>query len=184
MILWIVGLSGAGKTTLGREVYAQWKARDAATVLVDGDEIRAIFGADRGGQAFTLSGRRQNADRIVEICNWLDRQGINVVCCVLCIFPDVLAENRHRFTRYFEVFLDAPLESVMARDAKGIYAGAKQGTVGDVVGIDIPFPRPLASDLVIANGESPFDPVRIAAEVLDRAGIGADVGARKSAPQR
>lgn len=166
MIVWLVGLSGAGKTTLGRELYAQWKKLDPATVLVDGDEMRAIFGADRGPDAYALSGRRQNADRIVEVCSWLDRQRINVVCCILCIFPEVLAENRKRFRRYFEVFVDAPMDQLVERDNKGLYAGARSGAIPNVVGVDIPFPRPLGADLVVNNSGRGFDVAAIASNLL------------------
>ena len=168
MITWIIGMSGAGKTTLGRELVSQWKRQDPATVLVDGDEIRAVFAADRGDDAYTIAGRRRNAERIVGICSWLDQQQINAVCCVLCIFPDVLAENRRKFSNYFEIFVDAPMERLVERDSKGLYAAARKGTMPNVVGVDIPFPRPQTSDLVVENSAPHFDVPSVASEVLAR----------------
>lgn len=171
MILWIVGLSGAGKTTLAREVLARWKVRDRATVLVDGDEMRGIFNADKEVGAHSIAGRRQNAERIVALCAWLDRQGINAVCALLSIFPDLMAENRRRFGAYFEVFLDAPLDILEARDSKGLYAGARAGTMRDVVGVDIPFPRPANADMVVRNDAATFPVASVATEILDRIGV-------------
>lgn len=167
MIVWIVGLSGAGKTTIGREVYALWKQRDPATVLVDGDEIRAIVGADREG-AYTIAARRQNAERLASLCAWLDTQEINAVCCALCIFPDVLAGNRKRFRRYFEVFVDAPMSRLEERDSKGLYAAARAGKTSNVVGVDIPFPRPSAADFVVDNSGAALAARSIAGDILRR----------------
>ena len=77
MIVWLVGLSGAGKSTIAREMHKQWQAKDPATVLIDGDEVRGIFKHDSGPEAYTTAGRRVNAERIAAMCVWLDRQNIN-----------------------------------------------------------------------------------------------------------
>ena len=170
MVIWIIGLSGAGKTTLGREIARQWRLRAPNCVLLDGDELRAVFGHDRG-DAYTVSGRRLNAERLTALCALLDGQGINVVCCILSLFPEMRADNRRRFSRYFEVFLRTPLPVLMARDTKGLYAAAASGAARDVVGVDIPFPEPVGADLVIdTSGELP-DIAPLAARVLQRAGI-------------
>lgn len=155
MVVWLVGQSGAGKSTIGREVHRRWQAREANTVLVDGDEIRAIFKHEAREKDYSVVGRRVNAERIVEICRWLDGQGINVVCCILCIFPDVLAANRELFSDYREVYVSASMEVLRARDTKGLYAAAERGEQRDVVGVDIPFPVPATPDLVVdASGAS------------------------------
>ncbi len=165
MVIWLVGLSAAGKTTIGRRLYDMRKRHNGATVLVDGDEIRRIFKHDRHPAAYSVEGRRANAERIVELCAWLDNQGIDVICCVLCIFPDVLEANRQRFSDYFEVFVDVPLEVAERRDVKGVYGPARRGESANVVGLDIPFPRPEGADLVIDNGQEGVDSDVLAAEI-------------------
>ena len=173
MIVWLVGMSGAGKSTIGREVHRIWKASDPGTVLVDGDTVRAIFRADQSPTDYSIGGRRQNAERIVEICKWLDGEGLNVVCCILAIFPDILSRNREEFSNYFEVFVDAPLERLVERDVKGVYGSTVSGSPENVVGLDIPFPRPVSPDLVIDNGAFSHPPEDWAHLVLKRAGISA-----------
>lgn len=148
MVIWLIGLSGSGKSTLGKEVARQLRKISPNTVLLDGDEIRKVFAHDRGDDPYTIEGRRTNAERIVALCEMLDNQGINVVCCILSIFPDMRVENRKRFKEYFEIFMDAPLDVLVKRDVKGIYAAAKRGEIKHIVGIDIPFERPTGSDLV------------------------------------
>jgi adenylylsulfate kinase len=170
MVIWLVGLSGSGKTTLGREVKRQWSEKEPNTVLLDGDELRAFLQHDRTADAYTVAGRRLNADRAAALCEMLDRQGINVVCCMLAIFPDILALNRTRFRKYFEVFMDAPLEELQRRDVKGLYAAARAGRSANVVGIDIPFPRPVCPDMVIDSSGECTDIAVLATRVLATAG--------------
>lgn len=166
MVVWLIGLSGSGKTTLGTEVARQWQTIAPNTVFLDGDLMREIFQHDQGDAPFTVEGRRIAAKRMVALCEFLDRQGINVVCAILSIFQDMRTENRKRFTRYFEIFMDAPLEVLKRRDMKGLYSAAERGEMGNVVGIDIPFERPVGPDMIIDSSTDCPDIERLAAEVL------------------
>ena len=169
MVIWMIGMSGSGKTTLGREVVRQWRETTSNVVFLDGDELREIFNKDRGEQAYTVEGRRRNAERITALCNMLDQQNINVVCCILSIFADMRAENRTRFSRYFEVFMDAPLDVLRQRDVKGLYSAYERGETSNVVGIDIPFEPPASADMVIdSSGEDP-ELERLASAILEKA---------------
>jgi len=171
MVIWMIGLSGAGKSTLGREVAKQLRAIKPNTVLLDGDELRKVFAHDKGDAPYTVQGRRLNAERIVALCEMLDSQDIHVVCCILSIFPDMRLENRTRFSRYFEVFMDAPMEVLMARDVKGMYAASARGEVGDVVGINIRFERPVGSDVTIDTSSNDADIPLLASNILEQAGL-------------
>jgi len=168
MVIWLIGLSGSGKTTLGSEVVRQWRATEPNTLLVDGDEVRRIFGLDKQAADYSLAGRRVNAERVFELCGFLDAQAQNVVCSVLSVFPDLRARARASFQRYFEVFLNPPMETLLERDTKGLYRRARAGEMPNVVGVDIPFPPPTEADLEIDTSQSADIPA-LARSILDQA---------------
>jgi adenylylsulfate kinase-like enzyme len=171
MILWIIGISGSGKSTIAGEVYRQWKPRAPNLVLLDGDALRDAF-AFTHADAYTVEGRRRNGERMQALCRLLDTQQIHVICPILSIFEDQRARNRDLFSRYFEVYLDAALAEAEARDSKGLYAAARAGRMANVVGIDIPFTPPRSPDLVLRNGNPPIDAGLAAARILETIGAG------------
>jgi adenylylsulfate kinase-like enzyme len=168
VIIWLIGLSGAGKTTIGREVWQQWREQDPATVFLDGDILRDVWG-DRLGH--DVEGRARNAHRISHLCRVLDEQGINAVAAVLSIFPEWQAWNRETFSSYYEVFLDLPMEVLKQRDPKGIYAAHDSGEMPLVVGCDLPFPTPPAPDLVLGEDAMKSSPGDLARRILGDSGV-------------
>lgn len=146
MIIWLIGMSGAGKTTLAKALYGRLKPTVPQLVRLDGDEFREIF---RNDTDHTVEGRRRNAERISHFCRVLDQQDVHVIAAVLSIFPDWQEWNRENFRDYFEIFLDVPIDTLKARDEKGLYRNAAAGCIHNVVGVDIDFPRPARPDLVI-----------------------------------
>jgi adenylylsulfate kinase-like enzyme len=148
MVIWIIGLSGTGKTTLATQVVERIRQKNHKVVLLDGDLIRDLFGNDVD---HTIEGRRRNADRLSVLSKFLADQGIHVVAAVLSIFPEWRSWNRENIADYSEVYLKASMETLLRRDIKDLYAKALRGEIIDVVGVDIPFPEPESSDLVVEN---------------------------------
>jgi adenylylsulfate kinase len=172
MIFWIIGLSGSGKTTIGRELFRKLKARAPNTVLIDGDDIRSIFSHNLNDISYSVEGRRINAERIIGLCEMLDRQGMNVVCCTLSIFPDLQDKNRKLFSKYFEVYLNTSMDTLKGRDSRGLYNAAFNGEIKNVVGVDIPFPIPENSDLKIdTSSDNELSIELIASEILANADL-------------
>ena len=171
MVVWVIGLAGAGKTTVAREVVSRLRQRGPA-VLIDGDDVRAIMGNDLG---HTLEDRLQNAWRICRLCRHLDQQGISVVCAILSLFPETQDWNRDHFERYYEVFLDVPMEVLERRDQKGLYSGVKAGRVTQVAGVDLAFTPPPRADLRL-SGDDAIEPPAVIADAIV-AGIDRKFGA-------
>ena len=131
-------------------------------MYLDGDELREIWGDALGHD---LEGRAINAQRISKLCQLLDSQGTHVIAAVLSIFPEWQAWNRETFSQYYEIFLDVPMDIIESRDARGIYKAARLGVIKNVVGVDIPFPRPLKPDLVLKPPEVLETPSSVAARI-------------------
>jgi len=145
-LIWITGYSGAGKTSVARITSEKLKAMDIPVVLLDGDDLRSIFG-ERFGH--TLDDRRQLAYVYSRLCQKIADCGVTVVIATIAMFQSVRIENRASNEKYLEVYLDVPLTVREERDPKGLYkaASARANTVGFLAG----FEEPVNPDLVIAN---------------------------------
>jgi len=163
MVIWIIGLAGSGKTTIGTELYIRLKQEHRNLVLIDGDTVREIMGDDLG---HSVADRKKNADRICNLCRALDRQDLHVVACVLSLFHESQEWNRKNYGQYFEIFIDVSMETLIQRDQKGLYSGARNGTLRDVVGVDIPFEPPRNPDYVIDGNRPLADLEQIVADLL------------------
>jgi adenylylsulfate kinase-like enzyme len=154
MVIWIIGLSGTGKTTLANLVVERIRGLNGKVVLLDGDLIRTLFGNDVD---HTIEGRRRNAERLSVLSKFLADQGIHVVAAVLSIFPEWRHWNRENIPDYSEVYIKASMQTLLRRDIKNLYAQAINGEIPNVVGVDIPFPEPESPDLVIENDSDRLD---------------------------
>jgi len=165
MVVWLIGLSGTGKTTLAREVVNGVNKKVKNTILVDGDVVREIFNNDLG---HSMKDRLLNAQRICQIGKFLDNQDMNVVCAILSIFPETQKWNRENIEDYYEVFIDTPIENLIHRDSKGIYGKFKRGEITEVAGMDIKFPIPSNADLVIENSGSKEELLSYAKPIIEK----------------
>jgi adenylylsulfate kinase len=163
MVIWLIGMSASGKTTIGKKLFEKLQGSSSPWFFLDGDTFRNIFNEDVG---HTIEDRRKNAYRISNFCKYLNSQGINVLACVLSIFHDNQKYNREIITDYKEVFIDVDFEKIKERDNKHLYENALQGKIKNVVGIDIEFKPPYSPNLVINNNEDNPDYDSFASRII------------------
>lgn len=150
-VLWITGLSGAGKSTLARELAARLRAMGQPVVVLDGDELREVFGAvAANARNHGREGRLALAMQYAHLCQIIARQDLTVVIATISLFHEVHAWNRANLPGYFEVYLKVPLEELSRRDPKGLYRRFREGDVRHVAGLDMLVDEPLAADWVEA----------------------------------
>jgi len=154
MVIWIIGMPGAGKTVLGKALSNNLRKIYPNVVFIDGDIIRQLMGNDIG---HTIEDRKKNSDRICKLCKLLDQQNIHVVCSILSIFHEAQNWNRKNYKQYFEVYIDVPMDVLMQRDQKELYSKVVKKEIFNVVGFDIPFTPPVKPDLIIKNDKQGLD---------------------------
>lgn len=147
-VYWITGLSGAGKTTIGKLLYAKIKEGHPNTVFLDGDTLRKVFGEDLG---YSKEERRKCAMRYSRLCAMLQEQGMNVICCTISMFDSVREWNRKNIHNYKEIYVKASMEILQKRDQKGLYSGITEEKQKEVVGIHMEIEEPKCPDLILKN---------------------------------
>jgi cytidine diphosphoramidate kinase len=157
-VIWITGLAQAGKTTTARTLAAALKTRGRRPVLLDGDAMRVVL--DDFGYA--ADARRRLAFTYARLAREISTQGFLVVVATISLFHDVHEWNRRNIENYFEVFLEAPLEWLSARNGAGVYA---QSEGQPLVGVDVEPEWPVAPDLRICANDG-LTPDRISELIL------------------
>ncbi len=181
MIIWIIGLSSSGKTTIGKKLFSRLKDYEGKWVFLDGDDFRKMMGEDLG---HTVEDRRRNAVRMTNLCKFLDSYGISAVVCILSLFHDNQRSNRKTFSEYREAYIDVKMEKLAQRDNKDMYKKALEGKIKNVVGVDIPFNPPSSPDIIIDNNEDNPDFDSIANRIILSFGLRKKIrGSNKNQPQ-
>lgn len=151
-VIWITGLSGAGKTTMAQEVVDKLRLSGSTVVLLDGDVLREALGIS------TLHNRVDRLEiskKYSGLCKILASQGLIVVIATISLFREIHSWNRENLPNYVEVYLKVPLSELKRRDAKGIYKRFEYGLVKNISGLDVEIDEPSDADWI----ES-FDPKR------------------------
>jgi bifunctional enzyme CysN/CysC len=145
-ILWFTGLSGAGKSTIANLVEKKLHLLGRHTYLLDGDNVRHGLNRDLG---FTDADRVENIRRVAEAAKLFIDAGMIVLVSFISPFRSErnMARELVEGGEFIEVFVDAPLAVVEARDPKGLYRKARAGEIKHFTGIDSPYEPPLTPDL-------------------------------------
>lgn len=147
-VVWMTGLSGAGKSTIANLVEKKLHSLGKHTYTLDGDNVRHGLNRDLG---FTDAERVENIRRIAEVAKLMTDAGLIVLVSFISPFAAERRMAREKFEdgEFIEVFIDAPLETVEARDPKGLYKKARQGELKNFTGISSPYERPEHAEITI-----------------------------------
>jgi adenylylsulfate kinase len=157
-VVWITGLSGAGKTTVAEQVVRRLREQGKSVISLDGDELREVFGAvSPTEENHGREGRINLALQYSRLCGVLASQGFAVVIATISLFREVHDWNRRNLPGYFEVYLKVPLEELRRRDPKGIYRKHQAGELKHVAGLDLDVDEPSMPDYKVefTNNQNP-----------------------------
>jgi adenylylsulfate kinase len=140
-VIWMTGLSGAGKTTLQEALEKEIHRKGYFTKSFDGDEIRQGLNKDLG---YTVEDRIENIRRTAEISKLFCDHGLIVICSLITPTKAMrdLAREIIGPDRFVEVFVNCPLEVCEQRDVKGLYKKARAGLIKNFTGIDAAYEKP------------------------------------------
>ena len=140
-VLWLTGLSGAGKSTIANLIEKKLAAAGRHTYLLDGDNVRHGLNKDLG---FAAQDRVENIRRVAEVARLMVDAGLIVLVSFISPFRAERHMARGLFEpgEFFEIFVDTPLAVAERRDAKGLYRKARRGELRNFTGIDSPYESP------------------------------------------
>lgn len=147
-VVWLTGLSGAGKTTLAKHLERALFGKGFLTQVLDGDNIRTGINNNLG---FSDTDRFENIRRIAEISKLFVNCGVITINCFISPTEDIREMARRIIGRddFIEVYVNAPLKVCEERDVKGLYTRARRGEIKEFTGITSPFETPENIDIEI-----------------------------------
>jgi len=147
IVIWLVGLSGSGKSTIARALENKLHREKVLTQILDGDNLRSGLNHDLG---FTDGERVENIRRTAEVARLFANCGVVTLCSFITPTEEIRKIARKIIGEdYFEVYVSCPIEECEARDVKGLYNKARKGEIPGFTGIDSPFEEPLDPQLIL-----------------------------------
>jgi len=155
-VVWLTGLSGSGKTTIALQLEKELYKLGFLVQILDGDNIRAGI---NNNLSFSESDRTENIRRIAEVSKLFLNCGIITINCF--VSPTIIMRQSAKKIigkeNYYEIFINADLETCEKRDVKGLYKKARNGEIKNFTGIDSKYEKPINPSLVIKTAQLSID---------------------------
>lgn len=168
--IWITGLSGSGKSTVTAILEGVLRARGHRVEVLDGDVVRTHLTRELG---FTREDRDENVRRVGWVCEVLSRNDVIAIAAVISPYRAARDEVRARIGRFVEVYMEAPVEVLAARDPKGLYRRALAGEIENFTGVSDPYEPPLHPEVVCHTDgrELPEESARRVVAAVEKLGL-------------
>jgi adenylyl-sulfate kinase len=145
-VLWLTGLSGAGKSTVAAKLAPTLAEHGHRVELLDGDEVRQNLCQ---GLGFSRADRDTNIARIGYVAGKLAKHGVAVLVAAISPYRQARDQVRGQVEAFVEVHVAAPLATCAERDPKGLYAKALAGEISNFTGVSDPYEPPLHPEITL-----------------------------------
>ena len=153
-VIWLTGLSGAGKSTIAQALTTVLRERGAHVEVLDGDVVRTHLSK---GLGFSKEDRDTNVRRIGWVCDLVARYGGVAVAAAISPYRAVRDEIRASTERFFEIYVECPLDVCVERDVKGLYAKALRGEIANFTGVSDPYEPPVNPEITVNTATEALD---------------------------
>jgi len=152
-VIWLTGVSGAGKSTIANSLDKKLHAMGKHTYVLDGDNVRNGLCKDLG---FNDEDRKENIRRVAEVARLMVDAGLIVIAAFISPFKSDRQMARDLFDKdeFFEVFIDTPISVAEERDVKGFYKNARMGMINNFTGVGSEYEVPDRADIVLSHTDS------------------------------
>jgi adenylyl-sulfate kinase len=149
-VVWLTGLSGAGKSTIAEGLAPRLRALGRRVEVLDGDAVREHLSK---GLGFSRDDRDTNVARIAWVAHLLARNGVVVIVSAISPYREAREAARRTIGDFVEVHVAPPLEECIRRDRKGLYAKALAGEIQGFTGVSDPYEPPERPELVLDTSQ-------------------------------
>lgn len=151
-VLWLTGLSGAGKSTIAKELEKILFQRNAHSIVLDGDNLRKGICKDLG---FSAEDRKENIRRTGEVAKLIAESGAFAIAALISPFEQdrQMVRSLMPNVEFIEIFVDCSLEECERRDTKGLYKKARKGEIKGFTGIDSEYQIPKKAEIVLNTSQ-------------------------------
>ena len=165
IVIWLTGLPGSGKSTIANELANQFHKMGKLSYILDGDNIRLGLNKDLG---FSDTDRKENIRRIGETAKLMSDAGVIVITAFISPFINEreIAKQIIGEDKFFEVFINTPLELCESRDPKGLYKKARLGQILMFTGIDSPYEEPTNPYMSLFTDKE--NPIESSKEIINK----------------
>ena len=168
-VIWLTGISGAGKTTLSIALKKELESRGKQISLLDGDVVRDLFEGDLG---VSKPDRIMNVRRVTFAAAMLADAGVDVIVANIAPYFEVRDFIRRKIKNYYQIYVKTSVETVQKRDVKGLYAKFEKGEIKNLVGLDDPYEEPRCPDITVDSSiESEQDSLKRILEGIEKSDL-------------
>ena len=144
ILFWITGLSGSGKTTIGKAIHKDITKLYGPTIMISGDDLRKIFDL----KGYEYNERLKIVGKYNNFAKYITEQKINIILAVVGMFDEARKWNRKNIDNYIEIYIKTNIKKIIKFDKKKIYRKKK---LNKIIGIDIKADLPIKADIEIVN---------------------------------